>query len=58
MPDLTPLERELLECIRAVEEWWLREGRNLPGMTGAPSCIFRVREIIRRAESREQPAEK
>jgi hypothetical protein len=49
---------ELLEACRMVEEWWAREGQHLPGMYGAPGCIFMVRGLTGRLapQDEESPA--
>ena len=39
---------ELLEACKAVEEWWLREGKH--EFLGAPAGIFMLRAAIQKAE--------
>lgn len=34
----------LLAACKEVEEWWLEQGKH--SFTGAPHCIFAVREVI------------
>lgn len=54
MPDLTPLERELLECLRIAYHHLLTANR-LPSIDR--DTTERIAALIRRAESREQPAD-
>ena len=42
---------ELLEACKAVEEWWLREGKH--EFLGAPAGIFMLRAAIQKAEGGE-----
>lgn len=44
------MAEEMLKACRAVEEWWLREGKNQ--YIGAPAAIFMVRAVVAKAEGR------
>ncbi len=51
---LERINAEQLDVLRAVEEWWLRDGKNYG--YGAPPCIFMVREIIAKAKETTCPS--